>query len=135
MSVLKTITERRSVFDFQRAAVPRERIELALQAAVWAPNHRLTEPWRIIVAGPEAKSRLSEVYARIKKESVPVDILPEALSKIGRKAVKKLMSKPTVVAVICSVSSDPMLEREDYAATCCAIQNIMLAAWEDGIGM
>ena len=28
-----------------------------------------------------------------------------------------------------------MLDREDYAATCCAMQNIMLAAWEDGIGM
>ena len=27
-----------------------------------------------------------------------------------------------------------MLDREDYAAIC-AIQNIMLAAWEDGIGM
>ena len=24
---------------------------------------------------------------------------------------------------------------EDYAATCCAIQNIMLAAWAYGIGM
>ena len=28
-----------------------------------------------------------------------------------------------------------MLDREDYAATCCAIQNVMLVAWEDGIGM
>jgi len=51
------------------------------------------------------------------------------------KTVKKLMSKPTVMAVTCAVSGDPFLDREDYAATCCAIQNIMLAAWEDGIGM
>ena len=135
MSVLETIAERRSIFDFQPTAVPRERIERALQAAVWAPNHKLTEPWRFIVVGPACKRRLGDVYARIKQEDVPVDIAPEAMSEIGRKAIKKLMSKPTVVAVTCTVSGDPFLDREDYAATCCAIQNIMLAAWEDGIGM
>ena len=135
MSVLHTIAERRSIFDFQPTAVPRERIERALQAAVWAPNHKLTEPWRFIVVGPACKRRLSEVYARIKQDDVPVEIAPEALNEIGRKAGKKLMSKPTVMAVTCAVSGDPMLDREDYAATCCAIQNIMLAAWEDGIGM
>ena len=135
MSVLETIAERRSIFDFEPTAVPRERIERALQAAVWAPNHKLTEPWRFIVVGPGCKRRLGEVYARIKQEAVPVDITAEALREIGRKAVKKLMGKPTVMAVTCAVSGDPMLDREDYAATCCAIQNILLAAWEDGIGM
>ena len=135
MSVLQTIAERRSIFDFQPTVVPRERLARALQAAVWAPNHKLTEPWRFIVVGPEAKDRLCHVYARIKQEDVKVDIEPAALREIGRKAVKKLMSKPSVMAVTCAVSGDPFLDREDYAATCCAIQNIMLAAWEDGIGM
>lgn len=135
MSVLETIAARRSVFDFQPAAVPRPRIERALQAAVWAPNHKLTEPWRFIVVGPEGKRRLGAVYARLKQDAVPVDITPEARSEIGRKAVAKLMGKPTVMAVTCAVSGDPLRDREDYAATCCAIQNIMLAAWEDGIGM
>ena len=135
MSVLQTIAERRSIFDFQPTAVPRERIERALQAAVWAPNHKLTEPWRFIVVGPEAKDRLGRVYARIKQQDVKVDIDPEALREIGRKAIKKLMRKPSIMAVTCAVSGDAFLDREDYAATCCAIQNIMLAAWEDGIGM
>ena len=135
MSVLETIAERRSIFDFQPTAVPRERLERALQAAVWAPNHKLTEPWRFIVVGPEAKERLSRIYARIKQEDVKTDIEPQALREIGRKTVKKLMSKPSVMAVTCAVSGDDFLDREDYAATCCAIQNIMLVAWEDGIGM
>lgn len=135
MSVLDIIVERRSVFDFQSTAVPRERIERALRAAVWAPNHKLTEPWRFIVVGMQTKRRLSQVYARIKQEDVPVNIAPEALREIGRKAESKLMGKPTVMAVTCVVSEDRILDREDYAATCCAIQNIMLAAWEDGIGM
>ena len=135
MSILDTIAERRSIFDFQPTTVPRKRIERALRAAVWAPNHKLTEPWRFIVVGPEGKRRLSRIYARIKQADVPVDISAEAMREIGRKAQAKLMGKPTVMAVTCAVSGDPMLDREDYAATCCAMQNIMLAAWEDGIGM
>ncbi len=135
MSVLETIAARRSIFDFRPTAVPRPQIERALQAAVWAPNHKLTEPWRFIVVGPEGKRRLSEVYARIKQDAVPVDITPAARAELGRKAAAKLMGKPAVMAVTCSVSGDPFRDREDYAATCCAIQNIMLAAWEDGVGM
>ena len=84
MSVLETIAER---IDFQ----PIGRAN-GSQAAVWAPN-QLTEP-RFIV-GSACRRRLGEVYARIKQEAVPVDITPEALGEIGRKAVKKLMGKPT----------------------------------------
>ena len=102
MSVLETIAARRSIFDFQPTAVPRARLERALQAAVWAPNHKLTEPWRFIVVGPEAKDRLSRVYARIKQQGVKGEIDPEALREIGRKTVKKLMSKPSIVAVTCA---------------------------------
>jgi len=87
------------------------------------------------VIGQEGKRRLSRIYSRIKQADVPVDITPEAMREIGRKAEEKFMGKPTVVAVTSAVSEDPMLDREDYAATCCAMQNIMLAAWEDGIGM
>ena len=31
--------------------------------------------------------------------------------------------------------SDALQRREDFAATCCAIQNIQLAAWAEGLGM
>ena len=135
MSILDIIAERRSIFDFQPTLVPQERIERVLGAAVWAPNHKLTEPWRFIVVGLNAKRRLSRIYARIKQADVQIDIARDALHEIGRKAEAKLMGKPAIIAVACSVSGDSMLDREDYAATCCAIQNVMLVAWEDGIGM
>ena len=32
-------------------------------------------------------------------------------------------------------SEDPLLEREDYAACCCAAQNAMLYLWQRGIGV
>ena len=135
MSILDIIAERRSIFDFKSTLVSRERIERVLDAAVWAPNHKLTEPWRFIVVGLQAKRRLSQIYARMKQEDVQIDISQDAMYEIGRKAAAKLMGKPAIIGVACSVSGDAMLDREDYAATCCAMQNVMLVAWEEGIGM
>ena len=45
------------------------------------------------------------------------------------------MSKPTIVAVSCLQEGDEQRRREDYAATCCAVQNVHLAAWNEGVGM
>jgi nitroreductase len=39
------------------------------------------------------------------------------------------------VAVSCLQEGDDQLRREDYAAACCAIQNIQLAAWAEGVGV
>ena len=39
------------------------------------------------------------------------------------------------MAVTCLKNADAEIEREDYAACACAIQNIQLAAWDAGLGM
>lgn len=39
------------------------------------------------------------------------------------------------LAVTCVKSADPVREREDYAACCCAIQNLYLLLWQRGIGL
>ena len=61
---------------------------------------------------------------------------PEALrAKVQAAARQKLLAKPLIVAVTYLLSGDALQRREDYAATCCAIQNIQLAAWAEGLGM
>ncbi|MDQ3044099.1 MAG: nitroreductase family protein, partial [Chloroflexota bacterium] len=46
---MTAIRERRSIGKVGPERPPRELIEQVLEAATWAPNHRLTEPWRFIV--------------------------------------------------------------------------------------
>ena len=55
MDVFEAIAERRSVKEFTARELEREEIESLLEAVVWAPNHRLTEPWRFYVLGPDAR--------------------------------------------------------------------------------
>lgn len=110
MNIHEAILSRRTIKDFKPDPVPADLIDKALTAGTWAQNHKLTEPWRFIVLGPEAHRALAAIDG-------------------------KLATKPAIVAVTCHKTGDAFQQREDYAATCCAIQNIQLAAWGDGIGM
>jgi nitroreductase len=110
MDTYETILTRRTIKNFKAVAVPADVLARALTAGLWAQNHRMTEPWRFTVLGPQTHRALANGDA-------------------------KLMSKPCIVAVSYRLSQDDQQQREDYAATCCAVQNIQLAAWADGLGM
>ena len=42
---------------------------------------------------------------------------------------------PGWFVLTCCKSDDPVRNQEDYAAFCCAIQNLMLALWNEKIGV
>ena len=55
MHVTDAISNRRSIKRFTDRAVTRDEIASILSAATLAPNHRLTQPWRFYVLGPDAR--------------------------------------------------------------------------------
>lgn len=134
MSILQTIKSRRSVYQFLPARIEREWIDQCLEAAIWAPNHKVTEPWRFWVLGPRMKSVLAHIYAdnRAGKRAAPQT---EAFKDIYDKAMLKFQAIPEIVLVGQVLHSDPVMRKEDYAACSCAIQNFQLAAWELGLGV
>lgn len=136
MHVLEAIQSRRTIFEFKPDPVPNDRLEALIAAGIWAPNHHLTEPWRFTVLGTQTKQLLAQIYAELRLEKkAPRDADAGQLARLRTKAVEKFLAKPTIVVVSCLQQGDEQRKREDYAATCCAIQNIQLAAWAEGIGM
>ena len=57
LSVYEAIYHRRMAWKFEDKPVPASTIEQMLDAAVWAPNHRLTEPWRFFVLDKDSPTR------------------------------------------------------------------------------
>jgi len=114
VELFEAIFNRRTIKDFKPEPVPNETLERALTAGTWAQNHRLTQPWRFTILGPKTH---------------------QALAIASGDARQKMLSKPLIVAVTYRLSADQQQRVEDYAATCCAIQNIQLAAWGEGLGM
>lgn len=118
---------RRSINDFASRPVARESIQRALDLARWAPNHKLTEPWRFHLLGPASASAIVELSA------APLEKSKGAAAAQARR--DKWNQVPGWLVVTCQKSpADAFRQQEDYAACCCAIQNLCLALWSEGIG-
>lgn len=134
MDVNVAIHTRRSIARFRPEPVAPEQLARLLEAGIWAPNHHLTEPWRFVVIGPQTRERLAERYGELRAERAPGDA-PERRERLRLDGIAKFMSVPTMVAVATEQVGDTQRQWEDYAATCCAVQNIQLAAWAEGVGV
>lgn len=122
----RLLSGRRTIHSFKPGCPPREVLMAALEHARWAPNHHLTEPWHFYLLGPETAAAVAELNAGL----VRLKAGPEAAAdKLARwRAV------PGWLVVSCDRSDEPLRQREDYAACCCAIQNIQLYLWSQGVG-
>jgi len=131
MDVTEAIAARRSIKRFTDRAVAREEIERLLDAAVLAPNHRMTEPWHFYILGEASRRRYGEVLGGRKARKV-VD--PEAADAVRRKVADENAALPAVIAVAIRQDENPEIREEDYAAAMMAVQNILLVATSMGLG-
>ncbi len=131
MNTLDAIRARRSIRRFTDREVTRAEIETLLSAAVLAPNHHLTQPWRFYVLGPEARYGygLALGNRKAKKLDDPVKAL-----EVREKVAAEHRALPLMLVVAVVESNDPVMREEDYSAAMMAIQNIALAAVELGLG-
>lgn len=121
------IGTRRTVHDFAPRAVPREIISAGLALALRAPNHHLTQPWHFSLLGP----RTAEAMALLNADQVRARSGDDA----ARLKLERWRAVSGWLLVTCDRDADPVREREDYAACCCAIQNLQLYLWAHGVGM
>lgn len=133
-ALLELLRERRSIFAFHPRPVPAELLREALDAGRFAPNHKLTEPWRFTVVGAETRERMADPWVDFALSRLPADAAPERRRQVAAAAREKWLSKPTTVIVSQALDPDPFRQEEDYAAVSGAIQNIQLAAWALGLG-
>ena len=55
--ILDIIKNRRNTKIFEDREIDNSQIEILLESAIWAPNHRNTEPWRFYVVGKGSSLR------------------------------------------------------------------------------
>jgi nitroreductase len=128
MDLIHALSTRRTASGFAGATPPREVLERIIEAATWAPNHRKTEPWRFHVVAGDARAALG---ARVAAWMRDVEGASETKIESTR---KKLQRSPVIIAVTQPGSpEDPVRDLEDYAACCCATQNLLLAAHAEGL--
>ena len=132
MDLFEALNARRSVKSFTDRLLQREEIERLLDAAVLAPNHRMTQPWRFHVLGPSARRAYGEALGA-RKASRMEDAAAGEL--VQRKVADEHAALPSMIAVSMRVDENPEIREEDYAAAFMAIENLSLAAVAMGLGV
>lgn len=131
MDLTEAIRQRRSIKRFADRPVSREEIERLLEAATLAPNHRLTQPWRFYVLGPEARYAYGRALG-VRKGRKLED--PQAASALRDSVAAEHQALPAMIAVAVVENDNPETREEDYAAAMMGIQNLALEAVGMGLG-
>jgi nitroreductase len=127
------IRSRRTVKRFAPEPVPRHLLVSLLDAAVWAPNHKLTEPWRFYLLDGESRTRVGEIAATISRAKAKPQADTADIEHGAAQVLKTWAEVPTLLYVTMISDANPEIDEENYGAVCCAIQNFMLLAHAAGL--
>ena len=117
---------RRTINLYLQTPVPDGLVREAIEAAIWAPNHHVTEPWRFYLLGKESIGACVDLVRDI--------VTATKGAKAGEFKARSWSEKPGWLVVTCQKSDDERLQQEDYAACCAATHGLMLYLWKAGVG-
>ncbi len=127
-AVTAAIHQRRSVGRVAPDPVSRDLVDELLRAAIAAPNHRLTHPWRFVVLAGDARRQVGEAHGRAVARTTP----GQEAATLAKEAAR-LERAPVVIACAVAGSDDPVQAREDRDAVAAGVQNLLLAAHAHGL--
>lgn len=128
MDTMEAIRNRRTIGK-SSGDVSREMIRELIEAATWAPNHKLTQPWKFAVLTGTARERLGEVWG----QAAAANAEPGVRDAVRQGEAKKLLRAPVVIVVSTRTDANPVMAEEDLTATAAAVQNLLLAAHAKGL--
>jgi nitroreductase len=128
MDTIEAIRNRRTIGK-STGDVPREIIRELIEAATWAPNHKLTQPWRFVVLTGSARERLGEVWGQAAAATAD----PAVRDAVRAGEAKKPLRSPVLIVVSARTDPNPVTAEEDLTATAAAVQNLLLAAHAKGL--
>ena len=131
MNPIELLMTRRSIREFTRREITRAEVETLIEAAVAVPNHRLTQPWRFYVLGPESRRAFGLALGSRKAKKLED---PAAAEQMRWRIADEHTALPLMIAVTIVENENPEIREEDYASGMMAVQNIALAAVALGLG-
>ena len=129
-SVYEALYQRRMAWEFKSDPVPKDALERTLQTAVWAPNHRLTEPWRFFIL-EQGGSSLEKVAGLAHDFSMQRNNNPQRAEATRQ----SMLNTPVLMYLYYTAGRDEEGTKENYASVCCAAQNMALAGVAEGLAV
>ncbi|MGE4130580.1 MAG: nitroreductase family protein [Bdellovibrionales bacterium] len=129
MDFQELVVTRRTVHQYKTDKIDDEPVLKALELGLWAPNHKMTWPWRYYWLGPLARRKLADLAVELKsaKESEP-------MSEVKVAATRSNVLNPSHF-ILLGLAKTPEAHRhhENYATLACSVQIMSMYLWDQGI--
>jgi 5,6-dimethylbenzimidazole synthase len=141
-ALYRVIVGRRDVRAFRSDSIPDEILQRIITAAHHAPSVGLMQPWNfIIIRDPATKSRVKRVMLR-ENERAAAQYRGDRETLYRSLKLEGIEEAPINVCVTCdrtragpNVLGRNTIIDTDLYSTCCAVQNLWLAARAEGVGV
>ena len=137
----RAIYERRDIRSFREEEVPPETLARILRAAHHGPSVGFMQPWDfILVRDGERRARVKELFERERLAAAQFFDGSRREQYLSLK-LEGIMEAPVNLCVTCDPTrGEEVLGRNsmpetDVYSTCCAVQNLWLAARAEGVGV
>ena len=140
--IYRLIFSRRDVRRFLPSPIPEETLHRILIAAHHAPSVGFMQPWNfIVIQDPTVKRSMKNVFILENAKAARV-FRGKRRQIYSRLKLEGIMEAPVNICVTCDSSRGGphvlgrnTIRRTDVYSTCCAVQNLWLAARAEGIGV
>ncbi|MCP3742039.1 nitroreductase family protein [Rossellomorea sp. BNER] len=128
--MLDTLKKRRAIRQFDPREVEREKIETLLEAATYAPNDRMREPWHFYVLQGDSLKRYEQVALDYLQKRFPTK------PHLVESSMKAITKTPLIIVVTSAiVDGDEGATIDNTFAVSSAIMSMWLMAEQLGLGM
>ena len=139
MDTLQAIAQRRSIRRFEDKPIPKETLEQILAAAIQAPSGKNRQPWRFYVVQGSKRAEM----VRLMREGIAALAAQGVNSGSAKWSVNIMEQAPVTVFVFNPYTEagqafqdigEELMNTVDVQSAGAAIQNMLLAALELGVG-
>ncbi|MEK3990303.1 MULTISPECIES: nitroreductase family protein [Robertmurraya] len=128
--MLDVLKKRRAIRQFETREVERDKIETLLEAATFAPNDRMREPWHFYVLQGDSLKRYEQVALDYLQRRFP------AKPHLVESSMEAITKTPLVIVVTSAiVAGDEGATKDNTFAVSSAIMSMWLIAEQLGLGM
>ena len=137
----RAIYERRDIRTFREEPVPSDVLARIIEAAHHAPSVGFMQPWDfILVRDASTRERVKDLFERERQAAAQFFDEPRRAKYLSIK-LEGIMEAPVNLCVTCDptrgeeVLGRNSMPQTDVYSTCCALQNLWLAARSEGVGV
>lgn len=128
--MLETLKKRRAIRQFLPQPVEQEKIETLLEAATYAPNDRMREPWHFYVLQGDSLKRFEQVAFNYLQQRFPTK------PNLVESSMQAVTKTPLIIVVTSAVvEGDEGATLDNKFAVSSAIMSMWLMAEALGLGM